>query len=98
MNISPGRYWKDYVNGQIKTGKFRTSSEVVRDALRCQEKAQRDEAFKLEKEKLERELTEAKARLARRGDDSKTPPHTPTNPHTKKVTSRKPSPAPAPSS
>jgi antitoxin ParD1/3/4 len=37
MNVSLGKVWEDYVNGQVGSGHFNNASEVVRDALRLQQ-------------------------------------------------------------
>lgn len=47
MNVSLTEELADFVNGKVSAGRYSSSSEVVREALRLMEKVERQEAEKL---------------------------------------------------
>ena len=40
MNVSLGEKWEQFVEGKVKSGDYRTASEVLREGLRLLEKEQ----------------------------------------------------------
>jgi putative addiction module CopG family antidote len=43
MNVALSRHWKDFVAGQVASGRYSNASEVIFDALRRLEAAGEDE-------------------------------------------------------
>jgi len=61
----------EFLQGRVKSGRYQTTSEVVREALRLLERheRERDEAFQQLKAKLERGAAEAKRGELLDGDE-----------------------------
>lgn len=61
MNISLTKQLAEFVRKKVKSGRYGSASEVVRDALRLMER--HDEAYAAKLERLRAELKEAAAQL-----------------------------------
>lgn len=47
-NVSLGKYFDDFVEEKVRSGRYATASEVIRDGLRQLEKQERRESERLE--------------------------------------------------
>lgn len=65
MNVHLTPELEQLVQGRVKSGRYNSASEVVREALRLLE--QRDEVFALRKEEIRRQIEEG-WQAAKRGD------------------------------
>jgi antitoxin ParD1/3/4 len=56
MNVSIGTHWEQFVDGLVKSGRYGTASEVVRDGLRLVEA--REAKFKALKDEIDASIAE----------------------------------------
>ena len=69
VNVSITPELDRFLRNRVKSGRYQTTSEVVREALRLLERHERDEAFHQLKAKLKRGASQAKRGQLLDGDE-----------------------------